>query len=168
MNRRALLSHFAATLLGAVSSVNVWADAPPRPPARHEARSPDNRIAAISDPLTGTKIVEVATGKELWSMPGWHRWLVVSNDGKHLATGSYGLVPREIPPYLVLIRFWNQGKVLKAVSLQNLFPDKSVLKQTVSHYYWGSVEGLNDRNELLVATVDGRKLRFNMATGTAQ
>jgi hypothetical protein len=171
MSRRAALTVLMAVLaFGGLLSRPAQADEPLSPAQRHQVASPNGRIVAISDPQTGTRIVEAATGKELWSMPGWYRWLFVSNDGRHVATGYNGmnLIPQDFTPELVLITFWRDGEKLREVAVRDLAPNKSSLKRTVSHYHWGSIEGLNNNDELLVTRADGRKFRFKMATGDRQ
>ncbi len=169
MTRRAalMLLMAAAFVFGGLANLPAQADEPLPPPQRHQVRSPNGAILAISDPRTGTTILEAASGKELWSMAGWYRWLFVSNDGRHVATGYNGmnLIPQDFKPELVLITFWQDGKKLREVFVQEIVPNKSTLERTVSHYHWGTIEGLNNKDELLVTRADGRKFRFQMATG---
>jgi len=103
-------------------------------------------------------------------MSGWHRWLFVSNDGQHVATGYEGLnlIPLDYSPDMVLITFWEQGKKLRSVSLKDVVPNKAVLERTVSHYHWGTIDGVNERNQLVVTRADGVKVRFEMSTGAKQ
>jgi|SRR6267378_8314886 len=171
MNRRATLTLLTAALASA-SFLN-WparADEPLPAPQRHQVASPNGRMLAVSDPTMGTKIIEAGSGKELWSMPGWYRWLFVSNDGRHVATGYNGmnLIPQNFSPELVLITFWQDGQKMREVPVRDLAPNKSTLTRTVSHYHWGSIEGVSNNDELLVTRADGRKFRFNMATGAQQ
>ena len=168
MSRRAVLTLLIAGLAaGSLSQSPAQADEPLSPPQRHQVSSPNGRILAISDPGKGTKIVEAATGKELWSLLSWHRWLFVSNDGRHLATGYNGmnLIPHDFKPDLVLITFWQEGQKVREVSIQDIAPTRSTLKRTVSHYHWGRIEGPNNKDELVVTRADGRKFRFGIATG---
>ena len=161
---------FMALLAGIFCASKAYADEPLQPPYRHQVTSPDKRAVAISDPKTGTKIVDAATGKELWSMPGWFRWLFVSNDGQHLATGYDGmnLIPVNYNQDIVLITFWERGRKVKTIALRNISPDASSLRRTVSHYRWGDIEGVNEHNQLVVTRADGRQYRFNIATGAAE
>jgi hypothetical protein len=149
---------------------SVLADSPMPPPALHRVLSLNGQFAAISDPGTGTKVVELATGRELWNIPGWYRWLYISDDGEHLAIGYGGLnlLSLEADDSVEMIGFWNHGRKVKSVPLRAIVPDRSILQRTVSHYAWGNIGGINPRNQLIVTRIDGRVFRFNMNTGEAE
>jgi len=103
----------------------------------------------------------------LWKVPDWFRSMFVSNDGKHLAVGYDGLnlVPLSYVDSMELISFWDQGRKIKSVTLSEIVPDRTVLERTMSHYAWGDIEGVNDKDQLVVRRVDGQIFRFSMATG---
>ena len=146
------------------------ADAPLPPPLLHRVTSPNGQFAVVSDPTAGTRVIETASGKHLWSVPGWFRSVYVSNDGRHVATGYGGLnlIPLDAEDSLEMISFWGSGRKLRAVPLRTIVPDRSILKRTASHYAWGTITGINEGNQLVVTRIDGREFRFSMATGTLE
>jgi len=147
---------------------SAMGDSPLPAPTMTEVASPNGRFAAISDPKsTTTRVIEVATGRVLWKVPDWFRSMFVSNDGKHLAVGYDGLnlVPLSYVDSMELISFWDQGRKIKSVTLSEIVPDRTVLERTMSHYAWGDIEGVNDKDQLVVRRVDGQIFRFSMATG---
>ena len=103
-------------------------------------------------------------------MSGWFRWLFVSNDGIHVVTGYDGmnLIPTDYTDDLVLFTFWGKGRRIRSVTLKEVVPRKSILTRTVSHYHWGSIEGINDKGLLVVVRADGKKLYFDVKTGLQQ
>jgi hypothetical protein len=154
----------------AVYAGGVLADEPLPPPATHRVSSPSGRFAVVSDPSTGTRVIESASGKQLWQIPGWFRSLNVSDDGQYLAIGYDGLnlVPVGATDTLEIISFWNRGRKVKSVPLRAIAPDRAILQRTVSHLAWGSIGGINRENQLVVTRIDGRVFRFNMANGEAE
>jgi hypothetical protein len=150
--------------------VSVLADAPLPPPTLHRVSSPNGQFAVVSDPGVGTRIVESASGTQLWAIPGWFRSLRISDDGQHLAIGYSGLnlLPLDADDSLEMISFWDRGRKVKSVPLRAIVPDRSILRRTVSHYAWGNIGGINPNNQLIVTRVDGRVFRFNMINGEAE
>lgn len=145
-------------------------DEPLRPPAITVATSNGGSVRAISDPATQTTRIEsTATGKVLWSLPGWQRWMFVADDGKHLVTtGCMNLIPVEHDRRLVLFTFWAEGKKVADVTLQEVVPHEWMLRRTVSHYHWGDIEKIDAQGRLVVRRVGplgGEELRFELATG---
>ena len=87
-----------ALTLGWISAFVAYADSPLPAPKRHTVCSSSGAVCAVSDPRTNdTRIVNHTSGKTLWSIPGWHRWLFLSDDGLFLAVGYAGmnLVPAD-------------------------------------------------------------------------
>ena len=166
MKIRALL----ITLALCIFPAGAFGDEPSPAPATTRVLSPNGTITAISEPGDGTRIIESASGKEIWEMPGWYRSIFISNDGEHLAIGYSGmnLVPLETPDSLELIGFWERGRKVKSLSLQAIVPDRSILQRTASHYAWGNVRGIDSDNCLVVERVDGEVFRFNMVNGEAK
>lgn len=103
-------------------------------------------------------------------MSGWFRWLFVSNDGNHAVTGYAGmnLIPVNYTDDLVLLTFWEKGKKIRKVTLKEIVPSKSILTRTVSHYHWGTIDGINDKGSLVVNRSDGKILLFDVTTGIQQ
>jgi MYXO-CTERM domain-containing protein len=158
-------------LAGVLASHPSRADEPLRAPTAREVCSRDGKYCAFMDPHTGTKAYEMngsTKGKEVWSMQGWFRVAALADDGKHLVVGWDGmnLVPKQPDPKLVMIRFYESGKSISEVHLDELIQDLSKLKRTVSHEMWGDFpEGLDARGLFVVHTVEGRMLAFDPATG---
>lgn len=157
----------ALLALTIVAAVAVRADEPLPPPSTHEAVSQNSAFIAISSPTNGTRVLNNATKQELWSTAGWFRWLFVSNDGNHVVTGYDGmnLIPLNFTDDLVLLTFWKKGKEMRKVTLKEIVPSKSILTRTVSHYHWGTIDGINDRGSLVVKRSDGKTLLFDVTTG---
>ena len=103
-------------------------------------------------------------------MPGWFRWLLVSNDGTHVVTGYDGLnlIPINYAEDTVMFTFWAKGKEIRRVRLKEIIPSKSVLTRTMSHYEWGTIERIDEKNRLVVRRADGKALFFDVATGIQQ
>jgi len=161
---------FGITAALCVFMGSVLADAPLPPPALQRVLSPNGKFAAVSDPAAGTRVVEAASGKPMWGIPGWFRSLYISDDGEHLAIGYGGLnlLPLDAEDSVEMIGFWNHGRKVKSVSLGALVPDRSILRRTTSHYAWGSIGGINPANQLVVTRIDGRVFRFSMNNGEAE
>jgi len=157
----------ALVLLGGIAA---QADEPLPPPSTHSVVSQNSAFVAISDPEKGTRVLDNATRRELWSMPGWFRWLFVADDGVHVVTGYDGmnLIPPDAADDLVLLTFWENGKAIRRVPLKEIVSSRSILTRTVSHYHWGTIEGINAAGFLVVNRSDGRRLLFDVTTGTMQ
>jgi hypothetical protein len=142
-------------------------DTPLPPPSKVTALSPNGAFRAVSEPSRDTRIEDVKQSKVLWRLPGWHRAMFVANDGKHVVTEYEGLnlIPKDFSRDLVLITFWSAGKNIKEITLGELFPDRTLLQQTVSHYAWGTVEGINSDSSLKVHLIDGRMMYFDTSSG---
>ena len=149
---------------------SALADAPLPPPDVYRELSPSGKFAVVSDPNSGTTIIESASGKQLWEVPGWHRSLFLSDDGEHLAIGYGGLnlLPLDAPDSLEMISFWSWGRKIRSVPLRAIVPDRSILQRTVSHYAWGNIGGIDNENRLIVKRIDGKVFRFNMSTGESE
>jgi len=161
---------WATAIVLCASIACAHADSPLLPPFTHRETSPNGQFVAVSDPNSGTRVIEAASGKQLWAIPGWYRDIYLSNDGRHLAIGYDGLnlIPLNADESFELITFLDRGRKLRTVSLHAIVPDKTLLRRTVSHYAWGSITGIDKNNRLVVTRIDGREFRFNMATGEAE
>jgi hypothetical protein len=105
--------------------------------------------------------------EEQWSLPNWYRWIFVSNDGNYLVTGYDGmnLIPTAYADDLVILTFWNKGKEMRKVTLEEIAPQRSMLERTISHYYWGDIEGINENKKLIINRSDGKTLIYDVTTG---
>lgn len=103
----------------------------------------------------------------LWSMSGWFRVAALSNDGEYLVTGYDGvnLLPLDYKEDQIMLSFYDRGRLLRHVRLNELFTDFSKLVRTVSHYHWGEYLGLNENDHYVLELVDKRWLLFNVKTG---
>lgn len=75
------------------------------------------------------------------------------------------LVPRDVTLSEPVIYIYNKGKLVRRVVLGDFFKSISELAPTVSHYAWGSIQGFNQSNQLVVALVDGKYAAFSAGTG---
>ncbi len=143
------------------------ADSPLPPPKRHAVLSPDGRTQAISDPKAGTSVVRLQDKKLLWRVPGFYWWLFVANDGKHLVTAYIGmnLIPTDSRDDLVLFTFWREGQRIEEITLKEFIPQRTILRRTISHLYWGSIEGIDARGRLKVERADKRIFYFDVTSG---
>jgi hypothetical protein len=166
MTRRHLM--LIALLLAPIA---VRADAPPLPPNRQVVCSASGSICAESDPRSNvTKVVHRASGRELWSIAGWHRWMFVAEDGQSLAIGYAGmnLVPLDAELSLEVMRFYAKGRLVRTLRLADLYQSRSQLRRTASHIAWVQSVGVNRANQLVLELVTGRKVAFAMSTGQEQ
>ena len=110
-----------------------------------------------------------ATQSAFWSLPDWHRNLFVSYDGKHLVTQDDGLdlIPTDFADDLVLLTFWRDARKLRDVRVRDFVPVRQIPQYTVSHYYWGAVDGSDTQGRLKIKRADGRIFLFDVTTGKA-
>ncbi len=153
------------TLIIAFFSCTALADAPLQPAERKVNCSPNGNFCATSDPLE--KVTVIKGDSVSWTVPGWHRWLFVSDDGESVVIGYEGmnLVPIDVSLEEKVIFFYHRSNFLRAVKLRDLYLDKSQLKQTASHLAWGSIAGFNHANQLVVELVTGSKVAFSAKSG---
>lgn len=117
----------------------------------------------VSKPSNGTHVLESASRRELWSMPGWFRWLFVSNDGTCVATGYDGLnlIPHDYSDKLVLVELWKRGHKVGEIRMEDVYSDDVEPVRTVSHYHWGTIKGFSGEGLLMVERADGKVLEFS-------
>jgi hypothetical protein len=65
-----------------------------------------------------------------------------------------------------MLYFFHRGELIRYVTLDQIIHDYSKLERTASHYNWGSYKGLDLAGRFVIETVEGRKLAFDVATGT--
>ncbi len=147
------------------------ADAPLSPPADHTVYSPGRRCYALLDARNKrTTIFQLTKGgspTRLWDMAGWFRVASLSDDCEHLVAGFDGsnLLPLDFKRDLIMLSFYERGRLLRVVKLSELIRDITKLQRTVSHYYWGRYLGFGGPNQYLVETVEGERIAFDAATG---
>ncbi len=105
--------------------------------------------------------------KMLWSIPGWHRWLFVSDDGESTVVGYSGMniVPANVTLKEPVLFFYSRGKLVRTVALGELYRSKSELVRTMSGYSWVRSIGFNKANQLAVELTTGKTLAFAANTG---
>jgi len=149
-------------------ALSARGDEPLPPPKKVTVLSPSGGIRAVSD-LTAniTRIEDAKSHKVLWSLPDWHRSFFVADDGKHLVTEYDGLnlIPTGFIGHLVLFTFWEDGKKIREVRVRDLFPKRSILQRTASHYLWRESIGIDEHGRLRVERVDHKIFLFDVATG---
>jgi hypothetical protein len=150
-----------------ICATAAFGDSPLPPASVVTTKSTSNRFEAISDPNTGTTCVDVSSSKELWKLPGWHRWSFLCDDGRHFITayGGLNLLSQNYKGSDVMLTFWKDGKLLRKVTVDELIPDKKILQRTVSHFSWGTIPGITAEGLLEVILEDGSKHHFDPATG---
>lgn len=143
------------------------ADAPLQAPKVIRRENLNKTFTAISYPKKGT-IALRADGKEMWRIPAWFRDFYIANDGVYFVSTYWGmdLIPLDYNPNLALITFWKNGKKFKEVPIKELVKSKDVLVRTASHYFWGTVEGLNKDDILKVRRADGAVFLYDIKTGS--
>ena len=150
-------------LLVALLPVPVLADEPMPPPERETTCSSTGKVCAISDPAINATAVFPKTSRQApWAIPGWHRWLFVSDDGESVVVGHSGmsLLPLDVTLEEPVLFFYNKGKLIRKVTLGELYQSTSQLMPTASHLAWAETISINRANQLVVALVNGRKIAF--------
>ena len=151
-------------VLVALAPLAAGADAPLPPPSRVVACSPSGAVCAVSDPADGRT---THSGRQAWTIDGWHRWLFVADDGESLAVGYAGmnLVPLASGLHVEVLRLHHRGRLVRAITLADLYTDPAQLKRTVSHLAWVNSIRVEPGNRLVMELVSGRTLAFDMRTG---
>jgi hypothetical protein len=163
---------FAAAILGAQSTLR--ADIPLGPTEDHEVRSANGRYLArltVAPPAIAVFAVDEGGEVPVWSMDAGsvlddeHRVMFLANDGQSVVLAYINFVWNNYSPDVVMVHFIHRGRVVRHLTLHDLLPDLSKLERTVSHFSWGDFNGINDRGEFIALPVDGRAMRFDVATG---
>lgn len=147
------------------------ADTPLPPPEKITACSATRKLCATSDPVTNTTLVSPqASGQEPWRIPGWHRWLFLSDDGESTVVGYGGmnLVPVEATLSEPVLFFYSRSRLVRTIKLDQLYRRKSQLQRTVSHFAWVHNIGFNNSNQFVVELVNGEKVAFNPGSGARE
>lgn len=159
----------AAILLA--TSLAAQADEPPPPPTTKLFYSPNRKFVALSEPATNTittyRVSPGGTLSKVWSMQGWEMRAWLADDGEHFV-GSYNgmnLVPRNFDRDMTMLRFYANGRLVKAVGLDQIVQDQTKLQETASHYFWGYFLGRDEKGRVVVSTVEGKELFYDAATG---
>lgn len=111
-----------------------------RPPHPSTRCSPNGKICIDLNPDTDGRVYRKGPEGEqidLWVLPGWHRHVFVSDDGRHLVKCHGNFVPLDYDPEMSLIEVWREGTLIHRLSLRAVVGDLSTLMRTASHYAWG-------------------------------
>lgn len=155
-------------LMIALSVRTVLADTPLPSPERLEVCSANKIVCAVSDPVANETVASSAKSREvLWTLPGWHRWLFVSDDGMSVVVGYSGmnLVPVEVTLEEPVLFFYRRGKLIRSTRLGDLYKHISQLPRTASHLAWANGGEFNDSNQFVVTLAYGRRVAFSPDTG---
>lgn len=153
------------------SGGDVRADSPLPPPEVLTFCSASKQFCAVSDPVKAiTRVSSQRPQKVLWSIPGWHRWIVVSDDGKSvvIAYSGVNLVPWDVTLDEPVLFFYSRGKLVRTVTLGALYESKSQMVATASHFSWVRGIRFNKANQLVVELTTGKDKAFAARTGQLQ
>lgn len=166
MRRSVLLAALVAAPV--VSVPPAVADAPVA--AAWTTWSPDGRFVAELDPSrmeTAVYRIDAAGARHYeWSMPGWFARAALANGGRHfvVASDEGGIVRANWHPGDVVLRFYDRGILVRALTLAELVPDPREMIRLETHFYWGRTCGFDASGRYVVETVD-HTWRFAPETG---
>lgn len=158
-------------LIAALLTSPALADTPLPTPEKFTTCPAARKPCATSDPASNTTLVfPQVSGQDSWQIPGWHRWLFLSDIGEPVVVGYSGmnLVPVEVTLDEPVLFFYNRNRLVRTVKLDQLYRHKSQLLRTVSHLAWVHNIGFNSSNQFVVELVNGDKLAFNPRTGSRE
>lgn len=78
------------------------------------------------------------------------------------------LVPIDVTLKEPVLFFYNKGRLVRTITLGDLYQRKSQLRRTVSHFAWVHTTGINRANQLVLELVNGKQVAFAVSTGQAQ
>ena len=136
--------------------LDAIADTPLPAPSPSTQCSPNGRVCIEMKLDSGGGIYRKGLGGEridLWAMPGLHRAVFVSDDGRHLVKCYSGLnlVPLDYEPEMSLVEVWRQGTLIHRLSLRAVVGNLSAMPRTVSHYAWGSCLRFESETRFVIA-----------------
>jgi hypothetical protein len=152
-------------------STPLMADQPQPAPAKHEECSPDKAFCAVADPQAHSiSVFARGSAKPSWTLGSWKRNVFLANGGEHLVICPDGgsLLPLDTTQTDPLLTFMKRGSVVHIVRVGDLYPDLSALQRTSSHLLWGHLIGISPRNQLVVTLASGRRVAFNVSTGSVE
>ena len=87
-----------------------------------------------------------------------HNFVFVTNDGKYRITSdNLELIPRKFKKSDTLFSVYKNGELYENVSFEKVIANKKNLKETASHYFWGTIKAVND-DSILLQTAEGKKI----------
>ncbi|QSX39405.1 hypothetical protein [Shewanella cyperi] len=87
--------------------------------------------------------------------------MVVGYDGMNL-------VPLDVTLNEPVLFFYNRGRLVRTIQLDQLYESKSQLLRTVSHLAWVHNIGFNSSNKFIVELVSGKKVAFAPKSGARE
>lgn len=150
----------------------VRADEPPLAPANHQVLSRNKKFVAVFDwKAKKTTVYAIQKSKrktKLWQMSGWHRNAYLADNGRNLIVFYPGanLLNLGYKPNDVMITFYERGKLLRQVRLNEIVPNPTPdkFRRTVSHYSWLESYGL-EGDKFIINTLQKKRLVFAVKTG---
>ena len=105
------------------------------------------------------------TGKEKYSIPGWHPHGYLRKQGSIFISLYPGLnlLPLDVSNNEVMIEVWKNGHIFHQVKLSSLINSMSSLERTVPHYHWGMFKEVKG-DIIYMKTVEGTA-EFNFMNG---
>jgi hypothetical protein len=151
-----------------LAAAQVSADSPPAAPSVQKVFSTNKRFFVRLDPASKTATVfkSAATPAKQWEMPAEFSIGFLSNDGRFLVAVYRGgnLVPIEHSPDEVMLTFFDRGKLVAQIRLNQLIETKE-LARTASHYRWANSFGFESDHRFRVETSDRRTHVYDVTTG---
>jgi hypothetical protein len=124
-------------------SANIFADAPLSYPEFHEIHDKSGKFCAlIQSEQTTIYKYGCLTGKEKYSIDGWHPNGYLLDEGTMFIAFHYGinLIPLDSDAQTVMIQIWKNGSKIKTITLGQIMKSLKSLRRTASHYSWGTVK----------------------------
>lgn len=150
-------------------SISVFSDAPLPSPETWKLCNTTISFCASLDPKSNTasiyKIEDNFESKSMYKISGWSRSALLSENGDYFILGYDGLnlVPKSVEKSQVILTIYKSGIFYREITLGQIIENFSSLKETLSHYHWGSIDSLYGNN-LNLKTVEG-SVSINIETG---
>lgn len=121
------------------------------------------------DGAVGTRLTEEGKSEVIWKVPGWHRPIYFSNDGRFFLSVYQGVnLKGNADLSEPLVHIWDNGKLKYIIKFNQIIKDSSVLRKTSSAYYWGVTQKIENDQYLYVTTVEGKSFAIYFRTGQVQ
>ena len=159
----------AAGILVALISSAVLADAPPSRPKPIQticAGTPQTGACATIDRRKGLVTIRRRRPPQavMWRMAGIPSFIELSSDGRFLVDEHRpgGLIEPTDSPDTNVLTLWENGTIIRRVSLRDLGLATNELPTTISHRVWSRARYFAGPRLYVVVAPSGRKLRFDL------
>ena len=128
---------------------SILADAPLSYPEFHEIHDKTHRYCAlIQREQTTIYKYGCLTGKEKYSIDGWHPNAYLIDDGAMFIAFHPGinLIPLDSDTHTTMIQIWKNGSKTITITLGQILKSMKSLRRTASHYSWGTVKKVTELN----------------------